>query len=197
MFGIGQLPTGDKDPFGLRRAALGVMRILIEKRLALPLSGAASTLAFAAFDSVAAQRSRARASVLDFLYERLRGYLRDQGYTANQVDAVLDASARHASTIVPDAARGGARVRGAARSRRRSPPPTSASSTSCARAAGEAAAAVDRALLADGAEHDLYAAFETARAGRRRARCASGDYTGALQALAVGQARRSTASSTT
>src|SRR4029077_6163385 len=49
-FGIGQVPTGDKDPFGLRRAAIGMLRILIEKRLALPLP-ALLGLAFQAFNA--------------------------------------------------------------------------------------------------------------------------------------------------
>jgi glycyl-tRNA synthetase beta chain len=87
LFGIGALPTGDKDPFGLRRAAIGVLRILIEKRLALPLPPLLG-LAFQAFNHVPATKPMPE-SLADFLYERLRAHLRDQGYTANQVEAVL------------------------------------------------------------------------------------------------------------
>src|SRR5204863_1266008 len=55
MFGIGQMPTGDKDPFGLRRAAIGVLRILIEKRIALPLPQLLG-LAFQAFNALPASK---------------------------------------------------------------------------------------------------------------------------------------------
>jgi glycyl-tRNA synthetase beta chain len=72
LFGIGQVPTGDKDPFGLRRAALGVIRILAERRLELSL------------------RDYVRDSALEsFIYERARGYFQEQGYSANEVEAVL------------------------------------------------------------------------------------------------------------
>jgi glycyl-tRNA synthetase beta chain len=88
LFGIGQVPTGDKDPFGLRRAALGIIRILVERDLATPIAPLVDA-AFAAFRAVPAVRD-ARADVLAFLNERLRGYLREQGYTANEVAAVVD-----------------------------------------------------------------------------------------------------------
>ncbi len=88
MFGIGQVPTGDKDPFGLRRAALGVIRILIEKQLALPLPRLTG-IAFKAFDAVPAVKD-AGVELRAFIYDRLRGYLREQGYTANQIAAVVD-----------------------------------------------------------------------------------------------------------
>src|SRR4029079_2757770 len=82
LFGIGAIPTGDKDPFGLRRAAIGVLRILIERRLALPLAPLLG-LAFQASNPAPANQPVPEA-LADFLYERLRGHLRDQGYTANQ-----------------------------------------------------------------------------------------------------------------
>ncbi len=85
LFGIGQAPTGDKDPFGLRRAALGVIRILIEKRVETRID----TLVNAAFAQFPAAKD-AGADVLGFLNERLRGYLRELGYTANEVAAVVD-----------------------------------------------------------------------------------------------------------
>src|SRR4030095_7780050 len=89
LFGIGQVPTGDKDPFGLRRAALGIVRILIERKHAVPLSQLVG-LAFSSFHGVSAI-ANAKEAVLDFVYDRLRGYLRDQGFSANQVASVLDA----------------------------------------------------------------------------------------------------------
>ncbi len=88
MFGIGQAPTGDKDPFGLRRAALGVIRILVEKRIATQVKPLVAA-AFSSFEGIAGF-GQAIDEVLAFLNERLRGYLRDQGYTANEVSAVVD-----------------------------------------------------------------------------------------------------------
>ena len=86
MFGIGQQPTGDKDPFALRRHAIGVVRILIEGGFALPLN----VLVNHAFDVFPeAMVGGAHTDVEIFIRERLRGYLREQGYTANEVEAVL------------------------------------------------------------------------------------------------------------
>ncbi len=86
MFGIGQQPTGDKDPFGLRRHALGIVRILIEGRVDLSLQELVN-FAFEAFDR--GLLGDAHADVQVFILERLRSYLRDQGYSANEVEAVL------------------------------------------------------------------------------------------------------------
>ena len=81
MFGIGNAPTGDKDPFGLRRAALGVLRILMEKQLPLSLPSLCE-IAFEAANVVPGVERRPE-EVGTFLLERLRAYLRDQGYSAN------------------------------------------------------------------------------------------------------------------
>jgi glycyl-tRNA synthetase beta chain len=87
FFGIGQVPTGDKDPFGLRRAALGVLRILMETPLALSLpeliDDAAAGFAPDLFSG------DWRAGSADFLKERLRHMLRDAGHDHKAVDAVL------------------------------------------------------------------------------------------------------------
>ena len=85
MFGIGNLPTGDKDPFALRRHALGIIRMLIEKDLPLDLG----TLVAAARPCFGEQITDASAALIDFIYERLAGTLREQGYSAKEVDAVL------------------------------------------------------------------------------------------------------------
>ncbi|MCC6780076.1 MAG: glycine--tRNA ligase subunit beta, partial [Hyphomicrobiales bacterium] len=88
MFGIGNLPSGDKDPFALRRHALGVIRMLIER--AMPLATARLIdVAFAAFapgmlESVAEPLGQ-------FLVERLKGYLRDSGYSGAEVEAAVHA----------------------------------------------------------------------------------------------------------
>jgi glycyl-tRNA synthetase beta chain len=112
LFGIGQLPTGDKDPFALRRHALGTVRMLIERNLPLGLDDLLIT-AKSAFESgshifttgpvpsVPPKGTHAKGSagqpfdpnvialVSDFIYERLAGSLREQGYSALEVDAVV------------------------------------------------------------------------------------------------------------
>ncbi|MEN9419980.1 MAG: glycyl-tRNA synthetase subunit beta [Pseudomonadota bacterium] len=85
LFGIGQLPSGEKDPFALRRHALGVVRMLVER--ALPL--AVPALVHQAFAAFPAGHGAAQAEVLRFLDDRLAGWLREQGYSAREVDAVL------------------------------------------------------------------------------------------------------------
>ena len=85
LFGIGQVPTGDKDPFALRRHALGVIRMLIERDLPLSLPGLVAT-AFAAFP---ADHGQAQAEVTHFMFDRLVGALREQGYSAQEVEAVV------------------------------------------------------------------------------------------------------------
>ena len=86
LFGIGQQPTGDKDPFALRRHALGVLRMLIEKRLVISLEQLID-LAFAAFPG--GTLSDARAELGNYFHERLRGMLREPDYSANEVEAVI------------------------------------------------------------------------------------------------------------
>ena len=88
MFGIGNLPTGDKDPFALRRHALGVIRMLIEKRLPIDLPALLQTAA-ASFGALLPEPQASNAKLLDFVDERLSGYLREQGYSAQETDAVI------------------------------------------------------------------------------------------------------------
>src|SRR4051812_10312955 len=84
LFGIGQVPTGEKDPFGLRRAALGVIRIVVERQLPLRLSD----LVNGAFEG-RPQLGKAHVELQSFIYDRARGYFREQGYSANEVEAVF------------------------------------------------------------------------------------------------------------
>ena len=87
FFGIGQVPTGDKDPFGLRRAALGVLRILMETPLPLDLmelvqgaaAGFPTDLLTPGFEG----------ALHEFMLERLRNQLREAGHAVEAVDAVL------------------------------------------------------------------------------------------------------------
>ena len=85
LFGIGQQPTGDKDPFGLRRSALGVVRILVEQGLPLSLHD----LVNAAFEGYAGKIGGAHTDLTMFFFDRIRSYFLEQGYTANEVEAVI------------------------------------------------------------------------------------------------------------
>jgi glycyl-tRNA synthetase beta chain len=86
LFGLGQQPTGDKDPFALRRHALGIIRLLIERGLSVSLHDLVNA-AYSVFPDglLAGTESDLRL----FIWERLRSYLRESGYSANEVDAVL------------------------------------------------------------------------------------------------------------
>ena len=88
MFGIGNLPTGDKDPFALRRHALGLIRMLIERDLRLSLPDLVQH-AGAAFSTKLADAATSNSHLLQFVYERVSGYLRDLNYSAQEVDAVI------------------------------------------------------------------------------------------------------------
>ena len=85
MFGIGNLPSGDKDPFALRRHALGVIRMLMEKDLALDWRQLLA-LSVPVFGDKITDPSEA---LTTFLFDRLAGALREQGYSAQEIDAVL------------------------------------------------------------------------------------------------------------
>jgi glycyl-tRNA synthetase beta chain len=87
FFGIGQVPTGDKDPFGLRRAALGVLRILMEAPLPLSLPDLIDDAAAGFAPELLTGDWRIAST--DFFKERLRNLLRDAGHDHRAVDAVL------------------------------------------------------------------------------------------------------------
>ncbi len=88
FFGIGEKPTGDKDPFGLRRAALGVLRILLETPLPLDLA-ALITDAGEGFAAAGTLAVAFEADLLAFFHDRLRGVLRDAGAANAEIEAVL------------------------------------------------------------------------------------------------------------
>ncbi|MGC2048757.1 MAG: glycine--tRNA ligase subunit beta, partial [Gallionella sp.] len=120
MFGIGEIPTGDKDPFALRRHALGVIRMLIEKELPLELEGIINIASkifgdrifvsgahpsikpkgsFAEGSMGVAINSNAAELTSDFIYDRLAGLLKEQGYSAQEVDAVLSLKPQRLSDV--------------------------------------------------------------------------------------------------
>ena len=88
FFGIGQQPTGDKDPFALRRSALGVLRILMEAPLPLDLSQLIDD-AVNGYGQGLLTAEDFRSQLVDFIFDRLRFLLREQGYSVDAVDAVL------------------------------------------------------------------------------------------------------------
>jgi glycyl-tRNA synthetase beta chain len=85
LFGIGQIPTGDKDPFALRRHALGVIRILVARQLPIEIP-VVLRASFACFGEPVQDAS---VQLSAFIYERLRGYLREEQFTANEIESVL------------------------------------------------------------------------------------------------------------
>lgn len=99
FFGIGQIPTGDKDPFGLRRAALGVLRILMETPLPLDLAQLTDQ-AYEGFPT-GLLNAEGRGLLMDFMLERLRNLLRDGGHAADAVDAVLAPRPTRVDLVVP------------------------------------------------------------------------------------------------
>ena len=95
LFGIGQMPTGDKDPFALRRHALGILRMLIEKELNVAITDLVN-IGYEALKTVPNVKD-ARDELLAFFEDRLRVMFKDKGYSAQEVDAVL---ATHPTTIL-------------------------------------------------------------------------------------------------
>ncbi|MGR6805149.1 glycine--tRNA ligase subunit beta [Sphaerotilus natans] len=178
LFGIGQLPTGDKDPFALRRHALGVIRILVEKNLPLDLP---ELLASAApvFGGLIEDPT---AKLLPFFADRLAVSLREQGYSAQEIDAVL--------ALAP--ARLGEVPRRLAAVRAFSALPEAASLAAAnkrignilKKAEGEVEARVDTALLQEAAEQALFEALGTVQPEADRL-FAQGDHAGSLKALAA------------
>jgi glycyl-tRNA synthetase beta chain len=178
LFGIGQLPTGDKDPFALRRHALGVIRMLIERQLDLPLEPTLRMAAAVFGDKI----TDATPALTDFIYDRLAGSLREQGYSAQEVDAVLALRPQRLVDI-------GQRL-AAVRAFAALPEAASLAAANkrvgniLKKAEGTVEAKVDPALLKESAEAALFEAL-TAAAGKAVAAFDQGDYTASLQALAV------------
>ena len=87
LFGIGQPPTGVKDPFALRRAALGVLRIMIENKLDVDLALLLQQ-AQQGFDNLLSEDDVTQ-HVMSYLFDRLRGYALEQGFKADEFESVL------------------------------------------------------------------------------------------------------------
>jgi glycyl-tRNA synthetase beta chain len=87
IFAVGLIPTGDKDPYALRRAALGILRTIVENKLNINII---ELVEFAGAQiKTASDQSATADRVIDFIFDRLKGYCLDQGYTADEFDAVI------------------------------------------------------------------------------------------------------------
>ena len=177
MFGIGNLPSGDKDPFALRRHALGIIRMLMDKDLALDWRQLLA-LAVPVFGDKITDPSEALTS---FLFDRLAGSLREQGFSAQEVDAVL---ALHPARLgqVPKLL---AAVRAFA-ALPESPALAAANKRigNILKKADEVDAHVNPALLKENAEQALYEVMQRLLP-ESEALFKAGDYTGSLQTLAA------------
>jgi len=180
MFGIGNLPTGDRDPFALRRHALGVIRMLVEKDLPLDVSALLAGAVPAFGDKI----TDASAPLADFIYDRLAGSLREQGYSAQEVDAVLALRPQRLALVEKQLAA----VRAFA-ALPESPALAAANKRvgnilKKAEVEGPVDAHVNPDLLQEKAEQDLYAALQRF-VPEANAQFDAGDYTASLQTLAV------------
>ncbi|MES2632095.1 MAG: glycine--tRNA ligase subunit beta [Pseudomonadota bacterium] len=177
LFAIGQLPTGDKDPFALRRHALGIVRMLSEKDLSLQLNDLVGE-AVALFPQADAKTS---ALLLDFIYDRLAGTLREQGYSAQEVDAVLALRPQR----LGDVAKRLAAVRAFA-ALPEAPALAAANKRigNILKKAEKADAHVSETLLKEDAEKALHAMTQQV-APQANAQFEAGDYTASLQTLAA------------
>jgi len=178
IWGIGLQPTGDKDPFALRRHALGILRMLVEKRL--PLAISALLQATAALFAGNANFKDPVPDVTAFLYDRLRGLLRERGFTQNEVEAViaqqpdvLDNIVERLEAVQAFAALPEAEALAAANKR----------ITNILKKADAAGAAVQSGLLQESAEQGLYAAMTSLKPTVELA-YAQGDFAATLKGLA-------------
>nr|WP_315229189.1 glycine--tRNA ligase subunit beta [uncultured Limnohabitans sp.] len=177
MFGIGNLPTGDKDPFALRRHALGVVRMLSEANLDVALDALIAQAIPAFGDKI----TDPAAALTSFIYDRLSGGLREQGYSAQEVEAVLALRPQRLS----DVAKRLTAVRAFA-----ALPEAAALAAANKRIgnvlkkAGEVDAHVNTALFKEDAEQALYAIMQKLLP-ESEAQFKAGDYTASLQTLAT------------
>ncbi len=89
IYGTGEVPTGDKDPYGLRRSALGILRILIEEKRSLSLPELVATSAHSFAQQEIIIDSEQQQQIVTFLLERLRAYYQTEGISTSRINAVL------------------------------------------------------------------------------------------------------------
>ena len=180
IWGIGLQPTGEKDPFALRRHALGVLRILVEKQLPVDFVELLRT-AYAQFAAVPNVADSTQA-IYEFSMDRLRGLLRERGYAAGEIDAVLALNPTRLDDIVArlDAVREFATLAEAASLAAAN----KRISNILKKSEGAAPGGVQVTLLVEAAEKALHAQLEQV-APRVQTQLAARDYTSALTALAA------------
>ncbi|MEO8102527.1 MAG: glycine--tRNA ligase subunit beta [Betaproteobacteria bacterium] len=177
LFGIGQQPTGDKDPFALRRHALGVLRMLIDRRIDVPLN----KLINAAFETFPRDvLGDTRTDQYIFFRDRLRGLLREQGYGANEVEAVIP-NLTLSVYLAPD-------LLAAVREFWKLPEAKSLADankriSNILKKSDQQFANADAGLLVEPAERNLYEALQATKPVFDKY-FATGDYTSALKSLA-------------
>ena len=178
IWAIGLQPTGEKDPFALRRHALGVMRMLVEKRLPLSISQLLGDAA-AVFEGQAAFKDP-RAEVTVFMLDRLRGMLRERGFSPNEVEAVLAQNPDRVDDVVQ---RLEAVQAFAALPQAESLAAANKRITNILKKTEAAIGEVQESLLQEQAEKNLAAAIARVRPAVDAA-FAGGDFTGTLKTLA-------------
>jgi glycyl-tRNA synthetase beta chain len=178
IWSIGLQPTGDKDPFALRRHALGVLRMLLEKRL--PLSISALLKEAVALFAARPGFTDPSADVTVFIIDRLRGILRERGFSPNEVEAVLAQNPDRLDDIVQ---RLEAVQAFAALAESASLAAANKRITNILKKTDVAIGSVDTALLQEEAERNLHAAIARVRPQADSA-FEKGDFTGTLKALA-------------
>lgn len=181
LFSIGEKPTGDKDPFALRRQALGILRIVMDAKLNVNLQDLIQ-IALQLFNKNTSEQLAVSAAVQEFCYDRLAVNLRDQGYSAQEVDAVLSLNTQLLAEIpkcleavrifadlpeAPALAAANKRV-----------------SNILKKVEGEVLAEVNAKLLQEPAEIILNATLSSVKPEADKL-FESGDYTASLQALAA------------
>jgi glycyl-tRNA synthetase beta chain len=178
IWGIGLQPTGDKDPFALRRHALGILRMLIEKRLPLSLGNLLADSAQLFADNP--NFKLANAEMITFLHERLRGLLRERGYAQNEIEAVVAQNPDRLDNIIErlDAVQAFAALPEAA-----SLAAANKRITNILKKTDGASRKVQTGLLREAAEEGLYSAM-TLLKPQVDASFSKGDFTGTLKALA-------------
>ena len=98
IFSINLVPTGDKDPYALRRCALGIVRILIENNLKIDLN---RLLKETCHNFRSINSEKICGSTYDFILERLRGYLKEMGFMVDEIEAVITKKPSSFDTIIP------------------------------------------------------------------------------------------------
>jgi len=181
LFSIGEKPTGDKDPFALRRQALGIIRMLIEHKLPLPFTALIENV-LSVFGDLAKDKATAIQAISEFCFDRLSVNLRENGATPQEVDAILSLAPELLSEIPQRlaavrtfAALDEAPALAAANKR---------VSNILKKVENEVAAKVDADLLQEPAEIALNTALTTLKPNADKL-FESGDYTASLQTLAA------------